>query len=75
MRIYPDCIITVMHGERRMSVLIEKKENVCLFISTATFRIGWIGKTLFKRKIEDGLSHFKAYLNEEGKNLKKLLEA
>jgi hypothetical protein len=54
--------------------IIEKRENVCLLISSATFRIGWIGKTFFKRKIDDGLSHFKAYLNEEGKNLKKLLE-
>lgn len=59
----------------RKEFIIEKKENGCLFISSATFRIGWIGKTFFKRKIDDGLSHFKAYLNEEGKNLKKILEA
>jgi hypothetical protein len=36
-------------------------------------RIGWIGKAFFKRKIDDGLSHFQAYLRKEGKNL--ILEA
>jgi hypothetical protein len=55
--------------------IIEKKENACLFISSATFRIGWIGRAFFQRKIDDGLSHFKAYLNKEGKSLKKILEA
>ena len=55
--------------------IIEQTSDGCRFISSATFMIGWIGKTFFKRKIEDGLSVFRAYLQEEGKNLKRLLEA
>jgi hypothetical protein len=55
--------------------IIEQTTNCCRFISSATFRIGWIGKMLFKRKIDDGLSFFTAYLQEEGKNLKRILEA
>jgi hypothetical protein len=31
--------------------------------------IGWIGKKLFKQSIDHGLSHFQAYLKEEGMNL------
>jgi len=55
--------------------IIEQTDDGCRLISSATFRIGWIGKKLFKKSIDDGLSHFKAYLKEEGKNLRKLLEA
>lgn len=55
--------------------IIEQTDNGCRLISSATFRIGWIGKKLFKRSMDDGLSHFKAYLREEGKNLRSLLEA
>jgi len=55
--------------------IIEQTSNGCRFISSATFMIGWIGKTFFRRKIDDGLSVFRAYLQEEGKNLKRILEA
>ncbi len=55
--------------------IIERQESACLFISSATFRIGWISKKFFKKKIDDGLSGFRAYLQEEGKNLKRILEA
>jgi len=55
--------------------IIEQTTNGCRFISSATFRTGWIGKKFFRRKIDDGLSIFRAYLQEEGKNLKKMLEA
>jgi len=54
--------------------IIEQTSHGCRFISSATFMIGWIGKFFFKKKIEDGLSSFRAYLQEEGKNLKKILE-
>ena len=55
--------------------IIEQTSNGCSFISSATFRIGWIGKKLFGGKIDEGLATFRAYLQEEGKNLKKILEA
>jgi hypothetical protein len=54
--------------------IIAKTDNGCLLTSSATFRIGWIGKKFFKKKIDDGLSSFRVYLQEEGKNLKKMLE-
>ncbi|MBN1847953.1 MAG: hypothetical protein JW932_05150 [Deltaproteobacteria bacterium] len=55
--------------------IIEEKNDACLFISSATFRMGWIGKIFFKKSIDDGLSHFRMYLREEGRNLKNILEA
>jgi len=54
--------------------IIEQTKNGCRFISSATFRIGWIGEKLFRKSIDEGLAHFVAYLKEEGKNLKKILE-
>ncbi len=55
--------------------IIEQTTDGCRFISSATFRIGWIGKKFFRSKINDGLAIFRAYLQEEGKNLKRILEA
>ena len=55
--------------------IIEQTADGCRFISSATFQIGWIGKKFFRSKIDDGLSIFRAYLREEGKNLKRILEA
>lgn len=54
--------------------IIEQTDNACLLSSSATFRIGWIGKKFFKKSIDDGLSHFEAYLKEEGRNIRNLLE-
>jgi len=55
--------------------IIEAEGDSCLFVSSATFRVGWIGKVFFKRAIERGLSDFRSYLREEGENLKKILES
>jgi len=55
--------------------IIAKNDNDCKFITSATFRIGWIGNTFLKKSIDDGLSDFKLYLKEEGQNLKKILES
>jgi hypothetical protein len=54
--------------------IIEKKGTVCLFVSSATFRVGWIGRKFFKKTVEDGLSDFRRYLKEENRNLKRLIE-
>lgn len=55
--------------------IIETKDTTSLFISSATFRIGWIGKTFFKKSIDSGLADFRNYLKKEGKNLKAILES
>lgn len=55
--------------------IIERKSDICLFISSATFCVGWIGKTFFKKAIKNGLSDFRIYLKEEGENLKRILES
>lgn len=55
--------------------MMEQTPHGCRFISSATFRIGWIGKRFFQRKIDEGLSSFRAYLQNEGQTLKTILEA
>ena len=81
-RVVPDRHIEYMPTSRLMRMFFPKKEfiieqtdNGCRLISSATFRIGWIGKKFFRKSIDDGLSHFRAYLKEEGRNLSKMLEA
>jgi hypothetical protein len=54
---------------------LEHTTGGCRLISSATFRIGWIGKKLFHMKIQSGLTSFRKYLYNEGKNLKTILEA
>jgi len=54
---------------------METEGDGCRFISSATFRIGWIGKAFFKKSIEKGLSDFRIYLREEGENLKRILQS
>lgn len=55
--------------------IIEKETDSCLFVSSAAFRVGWIGKVFFKKAIEKGLADFRLYLREEGENLKRILES
>ncbi|MFO7783730.1 MAG: hypothetical protein R6V25_03795 [Desulfatiglandales bacterium] len=55
--------------------IIETEGDRCRFISSATFRLGWVGKAFFKKSIEKGLSVFRMYLREEGENLKRILES
>lgn len=54
--------------------LIEPGENGCRFIASGTYRIGWIGKTLFKKKLDEGLASIQKHMQEEGQNLKQILE-
>jgi len=81
-KVIPNKHIEYMPTSRLMRILFPKKEfmieergDACLFISSATFRVGWIGKTFFKKAIEKGLSDFRTYLKEEGENLKRILES
>jgi hypothetical protein len=55
--------------------IIEQKVESCLFIASGTYRVGWIGKTFFNRAIENSFSRVKKHMQEEGENLKTILEA
>ncbi len=54
--------------------IIKKESDSCLFIASGTYRLGWIGKTFFKKAIEKRLSSVKKHMKEEGQNLKRILE-
>ena len=80
-QITPNKHIEYMPTSKLMRMIFPKKEFVlenknghCFFNSSATVRIGWIGKTFFKKAIDEGLSNFRMYLKEEAENLKRLLE-
>jgi len=52
------------------SFLIEPEGKSCRFTATLSFRFGWLFSTFVKGRVEA----IKKHMNEEGKNLKKLLE-
>jgi hypothetical protein len=54
--------------------IIKQKGDCCLFIASGTYRLGWIGRTFFKKAIESNLSSVKKHMKEEGENLKRILE-
>ncbi|HOF78703.1 MAG TPA: SRPBCC family protein [Smithellaceae bacterium] len=54
--------------------VLEPKGKHCLFIARGTYRVGWIGKTFFKKAIENGLSSVRRHMKEEGENLKVIIE-
>jgi len=54
---------------------IEQKEESCLFTASGTYRVGWLAKTFFSKAVEKALSSIKKHMEEEGKNLKKILES
>ena len=62
------------HFMPRNQFLFEPKGDACLFTATGVFRIGWIGKKLFKKAIEQGLASVRKHMKEEGVNLKLALE-
>jgi len=63
--LFPTSIICP-HG----SFLIESKGKSCLFTATLSFRLGWLFSTFTRGRVEA----IKRHMNEEGKNLKELLE-
>jgi hypothetical protein len=54
--------------------LIKQTGESCLFIASGTYRVGWIGKTFFSKAIEKSLSSVKKHMQEEGENLKRIIE-
>ena len=55
--------------------IIEQKGDSSLFTASGTYRVGWIGKTFFKKAIDKSISSVKAHMKKEGENLKKILES
>ena len=54
--------------------LIEQEGESSLFTASGTYRVGWIGKTFFKKAIDKSISSVKTHMKEEGENLKRILE-
>lgn len=54
---------------------IEPKDGTCTFTAEGTYRIGWLARTLAPKKVEQGLECVRKHMQEEGKNLKRILEA
>lgn len=54
--------------------ILEAQGGACRFTASGTYRIGWLGKKLFRKKLEEGLSSIKQHMKEEGENLKRILE-
>ena len=55
--------------------ILEQKGDFCIFTASGTYRVGKLGKILFKKAIENGLSSVKKHMREEGENLKIILES
>lgn len=55
--------------------ILEAQGDACRFIASGTYRIGWLGRTLFRKQLKEGLSSIKQHMKEEGENLKRILES
>jgi hypothetical protein len=58
----------------RNEFVIKQEGAYCFFTASGVYRVGWIGKTFFKKAIDKGLSSVKKHMREEGENLKEILE-
>ena len=54
--------------------MLSRADEEVTFTASGTYRLGWIGNTLFKKASENGLSSVKKHMKEEGENLKRILE-
>jgi hypothetical protein len=54
--------------------IMEAQGDTCRFTASGTYRIGWIGKTVFKKELAQGLASIEKHMQEEGENLKHMLE-
>jgi hypothetical protein len=55
--------------------IIESKNDACVFTASGTYRVGKLGKFFFKKAIEKSISSVRKHMQEEGENLKKILES
>ncbi len=53
---------------------VEQKGDICVFIASGTYRIGWLARTFAGKKIKRGLLSVNKHMKEEGENLKRILE-
>jgi len=54
---------------------VEPKQGGCIFTAQSTIRVGWLIRTVAKKKLERGLSSVRKHMKEEGESLKRILEA
>jgi len=54
---------------------VEPKQGACIFTAQGTIRVGWLIRTLAKKRLERGLSSVRKHMKEEGESLKRILEA
>jgi uncharacterized protein YndB with AHSA1/START domain len=53
---------------------VEPKGDTCVFTTSGHMRVGRLVKTLAKRKLEHALASASKHIQEEGENLKRILE-
>jgi hypothetical protein len=58
----------------RNTLLIEPRDGSCVFTASGVLRVGRLAKLLARNKLEKGLSSVRKHMQEEGENLKRLLE-
>ena len=54
---------------------IEPKEETSIFNASGTYRVGWMVRTFAKNKLDHGLASVRKHMQEEGQNLKRILES
>ena len=59
----------------RNSFTVQRKGDRCIFTASATYRVGRLAKIFAKKHLERGLTSVRQHMEEEGQNLKKILEA
>lgn len=53
---------------------VEQRGDTCLFTASGHLRVGRLVKTFAKGKLEQGLASVRKHIQEEGENLKRILE-
>lgn len=53
---------------------VEPKGDTCVFTASGHLRVGRLAKMLARRKLKQGLASVKKHIQEEGENLKRILE-
>jgi len=53
---------------------LEPKGNACVSIASGTYRLGWIARTFFKKKVRRGTASVRKHMKEESENLKQIVE-
>jgi hypothetical protein len=54
---------------------IEPRGDICVFTASGHLRVGWLVRTFAKDKLERGLASVRKHMEEEGENLKRIIES